>query len=606
MIANHLFDLAAMLALYALLFASYYGWGRLAVRALRYRHPSAMPFAPTIWIGWAAALFTTQAIHLFVPISGLVSIGLLAIGLAFGLPGLLSKFRADPSLRSPVSIAAALAFIAFAAWIASRSMLAPTNYDSGLYHFNAIRWINSYRIVPGLGNLHGRLAFNQSFFAYVASLNFHPPFGLSHAHGHNLANSFLFLLLTITALEQLAPAVRNPRLLATSHPLLYGPALFTLPVLGYLAIHAQHFESPSPDPAATILQLAIFLFFLRGLHDWLQGERSGYWARSVIVLAATAITLKLSNLAFSSALILICLSILARSPTQKAAQLSAALRSVLGPITPALAPAVVILGLWAVRGFILAGGPLYPSTFGHMDVDWAVPIEKVQEEARWVRSWARTPRAPWDEVLGNWDWFGPWLERNYRPRPAMSYPVAIGLLAWTLTCAWTLFLRVKRKTAPHLVEFLPVLPMAAGLPYWFFTAPDPRFAHAQFWLFAMTAMLALLAIAKQEFGPRAYVFAISAGFLVTNFFLMGSVASHARKVKEISTSGFEPVPAPAMNTKDTASGLTVHIPADGNQCWDSPIPATPYYNENLRLRGDGIESGFTVLPETEESSSGAP
>jgi hypothetical protein len=69
-------------------------------------------------------------------------------------------------------------------------MLAPDNYDSGLYHLQSIRWDNTYPIVPGLGNLHERLAFNQSFFEFVAALNFQPYFG----HGSALANSFLYLL----------------------------------------------------------------------------------------------------------------------------------------------------------------------------------------------------------------------------------------------------------------------------------------------------------------------------------------------------------------------------------------------------------------------------
>ena len=76
-------------------------------------------------------------------------------------------------------------------WIAILSMSSPTIFDDGLYHFNSIRWLNEYPIVLGLGNLHSRLAFNQSFFAYVAYLNIYPVFN----HGYNLANSFLWLVL---------------------------------------------------------------------------------------------------------------------------------------------------------------------------------------------------------------------------------------------------------------------------------------------------------------------------------------------------------------------------------------------------------------------------
>ena len=63
---------------------------------------------------------------------------------------------------------------------------------------NAIRWINEYSIVPGLANLHFRFGFNQSSFAYIAALNFHPYF---NAYAFHIANSFLYLILGLQLLN---------------------------------------------------------------------------------------------------------------------------------------------------------------------------------------------------------------------------------------------------------------------------------------------------------------------------------------------------------------------------------------------------------------------
>ena len=41
-------------------------------------------------------------------------------------------------------------------------------FDTGLYHAQAVKWINEYGTVPGLGNLHHRLAFNSSWFYFSA------------------------------------------------------------------------------------------------------------------------------------------------------------------------------------------------------------------------------------------------------------------------------------------------------------------------------------------------------------------------------------------------------------------------------------------------------
>jgi hypothetical protein len=58
-----------------------------------------------------------------------------------------------------------------------------------------------------------------------------------------------------------------------------------------------------------------------------------------------------------------------------------------------------------------------------------------------------------------------------------------------------------------------------------------------------------------------------------------------------------PLPKPALILRHTLSGLPVYVPAQGNQCWDAPLPCTPYFDESLRLRNlrndSSLRSGFT-------------
>ena len=42
------------------------------------------------------------------------------------------------------------------------------HYDTGLYHAQAIRWIEEYGVVPGLANLHSRFGYNSASFALSA------------------------------------------------------------------------------------------------------------------------------------------------------------------------------------------------------------------------------------------------------------------------------------------------------------------------------------------------------------------------------------------------------------------------------------------------------
>jgi hypothetical protein len=51
----------------------------------------------------------------------------------------------------------------------------------------------------------------------------------------------------------------------------------------------------------------------------------------------------------------------------------------------------------------------------------------------------------------------------------------------------------------------------------------------------------------------------------------------------------------SLAKNSTASGLVVYAPEAGDQCWDSLLPCTPYFNPMLRLRTSKImKSGFTV------------
>lgn len=56
-------------------------------------------------------------------------------------------------------------------WLGAISTYATSaawNFDSGLYHIPAIRWIADYRLPLGLGNLHGRLGFDSAWFPLSA------------------------------------------------------------------------------------------------------------------------------------------------------------------------------------------------------------------------------------------------------------------------------------------------------------------------------------------------------------------------------------------------------------------------------------------------------
>ncbi|MGZ0708189.1 LIC_10190 family membrane protein [Coraliomargarita sp. W4R53] len=587
----HFQSVLLALLIYGLLALSYYGWGRLLLRAILPARDQSGPTSITysIWLGWAGSLFVLQLIHLFFPIHLMSAAPVFAIGILMSLVSLVKYRRKIASLdkiavptqgQRVVGAAFVVSGVLLALWLASRSMLPPNDYDSGLYHFSAIQWINAYPIVPGLGNLHGRLAFNQSFFTYVAALNFYPYFG----HGRSIANSFLMLLSVATFLEVLYPLISRPRRLAAVHPLCWVPSLFCLPILGCWLISSFGLTSPSPDLACSLLQLVGFVIFCRLVADYLEHDKVCLGDCFVLlVLGATAISLKLSNLVFFGVIILCACAVvfqdLRRSPV-------AGLRLLL--------PVFLILLLMALQGFILSGAPLYPSSILFVDTEWSVSAKQLLEERNSIYAWARMPGAHWSEVLGTWGWIAPWFE-TLKNRYAVSvcYPVAIFVGLFALNALLRLIL--PRSKQGRAVEALLVIPLVAGLIFWFWTAPNPRFASAQFLLLPIAAACYLLSMIRGRVQEFKYLLMVCVLGLVINFRLISWAISHNESYRHVSNSGWAAVPTVPLKARFLEPGLLVHLPVSGDQTWDALLPAAPYYNENLRLIQPGdFSSGFTV------------
>ncbi len=127
-----------------------------------------------------------KLINFWLPIScSIIAIGLFTLALNSRTPVGLGKFYTTPWIFWIASFILILAFV-----FGSKALYTPWSGDNILYHLNTIHWLNEYPTIPGLGNLHGRLAFNQSYFSFLVPLNFCPNF----KHAPALGNIFLYHL----------------------------------------------------------------------------------------------------------------------------------------------------------------------------------------------------------------------------------------------------------------------------------------------------------------------------------------------------------------------------------------------------------------------------
>src|SRR5262249_28097338 len=134
--------------------------------------------------------------------------------------------------------------------------------------------------------------------------------------------------------------------------------------------------SPSPDIAVYTIGLVLGGECLRFLTT---GRRfPDLAALAVLIGCAPPLKLSLGGLATATG----CVAGLAwlRRPSGRDVPLPRAVATV-GAI------ALLGSGVWMLRGIVLSGYPLYPSTLFAAPVDWVVPRDTVVAEAKLIRYW---------------------------------------------------------------------------------------------------------------------------------------------------------------------------------------------------------------------------
>jgi len=591
-VTAYFLDLLAISISLLLMFFAYNGWGSLIVKLLKFKFDDREKKYVLTWLGWAASLLMLNIYNLLFPVNIYFSSLYFGTGVVIYFI-IYVKNRCFVNTKRilvnnwiPLLIKSFLSFI-----IAIRAMLSPSSYDSGLYHFNAVRWLNEFAIVPGLGNLHGRLAFNQSFFIFVASLNLYPYYG----YGHNLANSFLIIILMVEYISCVTTYIRNlksERNLFEVNGIV--SLLFLLALLFYAII--SHISSPTPDVASFIIQLLLFTHFIRLIVNEKYNDQMLSRVGFIIIIAATAVTIKLSNIFFAGIIVIAALLYFIKDRKKIIWNLTFA------PLFYAIIIAGLIITVWVSRGYISSGYPFYPATFGTINTEWTVPVEEVKRVAADVYNWARLLDSHPHEDINSWEWFIPWARNFIWHHVSFIYSVLAVFSFLMITVAAILFFtrRDHKKSCFQLRFFIPFIMVITSLLFWFLSAPSYRFANALFFILPVTAFLFLSDQLSEKLirliWNMRFKLIISGLALIISLMLYWTfiVMDGYQKPKIISLSGIEPIPTVELKQLEIKSGIKVWFPIEGNQCWDSPLPSTPDYKPNLDLRGNSIQEGFVI------------
>lgn len=552
------------------------------------RHrPGDMTFGAYAVLGLIPVMAIGSVVNFMMPLTHDVALATVA----FGLLSFAAKRRqiwlslgARPILMLALLCALLLAF-------AAGAVITPPAYDTGLYHLQAIEWLEQSTKVFGLANLHLRFGVNSTWFTVAAMLDL-PWVGRQNVFLLNPA------LLLVTLAVMLQPAIEwrrsaGPQRMSNVFAVVVAIVLLVnAKILSFHRIGA----SPSYDLPSALLMILAFWAFIRAFEADAAGEAAAARAKLVLLLAAcaVAVTVKLSA---APILLLPPAALLA---LHRSGHLSS--RRLLGDPVIAIAG---VLGIgWLAAGIASSGCIAFPAAATCLPgLPWPVPLERVRYMADVITGWARMPNEHFAEALHGWAWLRSWPFTVLAHRAFFAGTSATLLLMALLVGAVAIHERRAGTEPERTMRSRPVafaIAYAAatggiGVAFWFATAPDPRFGMG--FLIATPALFVASAawrwVPEQgavrrtwaENAIAGFVFAFCAVFLAV--FGVSALAA-ARSWPEI----------PITPVQDEALGPHFHanVPVGTDQCWDAPLPCAPdFRSPSLRdghvLMWRSIEAG---------------
>jgi hypothetical protein len=543
-----------------------YGWGtvRGLHRVLAISEP--LPALPWLVVAGLVSVTTLAALLSIVMPLGILAFGILLGGaLILGFLGLQTDRDAIRTITLPGWRHWTLAWLALIVLtVLHNAIFAPSNSDTGLYHAQAIRWMEYYPAVPGLGNLHGRFAYNSHWL--VANAIFSLAFlGLRSFH---LLPSAFFLVVMLFCFGGALAWLNGQRTTANVLKALIIPlAFYTL---------GSEISSPGTDLPAILLTWLVAVLWLE-MHE--EGNATSETHHALLViLPAFALTIKLSTAP------LLLFSLLGFWPWVR----RKAFRQ------PLVLTAIVLLVLfpWVIRNVIISGYVVYPQTLIDLfNVDWKIPLSRAAAEQNGVLGWSRVPgidpaistKMPFSE------WFPLWLARLTTGRTLSFFTAA---LAPVLVGGGLAFLRSKK----FYNTLVPLTVAAyAGFLFWLGSAPDFRFGYGFIILLLLIpAYLMIEIIQTRVKRPHTLVFILLAAFtLYQGYFLIKSFNFNGIREYLLLPAIYQKYPTMECQIKNAA----IRVAEEGKQCGYRDFPCAPTCRPSLELRGSDWGDGFRITQE---------
>lgn len=477
------------------------------------------------------------------------------------LTGVRKRFRSKEGV-------VCLIIVLISAFYASRGVF---HRDTGIYHAQAIRIIEEYGIIKGLGNFQLHFAYNSSYLALCAlfTLSFVLPFALHTMTGFIMA---LFTCYAACGLMKWTSRVSHTADMARLAIIIYG-----ITVLEYL-------QSPATDYGAMYMVLYIMCAWITQAVEKKDDSEDipvyGYLA----VLSIFTVSMKLSAAALVVIAILPFILLVKKKMTKETFSF-------------------IVIGFlsflpYLVRNVIISGWILYPAeAIDLFNVVWKVPAEYMKFDANQIKVWGRelqdTMSVEEGITVGISEWLPIWWEKKrFYEKLLLAFQVA-GAGAVLLNL---IIRKVRKKIRADVAMFY--IAVFINIAMWFFTAPFIRYGLAFLMLLPICAAMDL---AENIFKGKTFLRFVMVAIAVVCF---GNWTARYLKVDkerfvEHAKDGYylTPIPFPDSETDEVnMNGVivynTVHEDEEINSYYNCPSSCYSDMMNRSEPIGTTLKEGF--------------
>jgi len=441
------------------------------------------------------------------------------------------------------------------------------NDDSAYYYIQAIKWSQSYPVIPGVANVIHPIGYNSSFFLWSAFFNG----GFIFKQSIYALNSYLTLLLAGTSIGFLLKDILNKNRMIICSIIL--TAVFCL----LFDLLSKWISAPTPDITAMVLLSFVFIPLLYQTES--QKDSSNQFETFILILLIfTCVTIKLSVLPILGVLLYLVYSGQITINKQSVLLISLSFLFIIGP--------------WLIRNVITTGYLIYP--FPYIDifsVDWKIPLSIVINEKNMIHSFAMEGANDWQRVfqIPFWQWLRSWF--SYQ---SILYKILLtGAAASPLLI---LILFYKRRLSNQNKNFIFLwLITYLGFIFWLNMAPQIRFGAIFIYLSFLIPMLLILKYYLVKFKT----FVLAGLLIILLVFGLNKLRDPVHFVRyqpaliKLRLIYPEHHPTPQVQKVQVTNG-TIWQPITERVCWDAPIPCGFHIVKRLEFRGSSITDGFRI------------